>query len=102
MWRETNIQGDEIIMYIVLHKNIRTITFITLNEWGGYKNDITNVVDSVWIDKYKTKSELLKFLGIYDLSEQYDIVKSSTGQDSINLTCDGGEGSFVEFTIIEI
>lgn len=93
-------------MYIVLHKNIRTITFLTANQWGGYKNDITNVVDSVWIDRCKTKAELLNFLRTYDLAERYDIVKTESESyfvnNSITLSCSDGDESIVEFTIIEI
>lgn len=89
-------------MFIVLQKNIKTVTFLTDNGWGGYKNEMMNVIEDAWIERYKTKSELIKFLDIYDLGRQYDNVKSSGFINGVvMLSCDDG-GTTVSFNIIEV
>lgn len=88
-------------MYILLHKVYKTIYYLTDDGWGGYKKEITNVVENVWLDKFKHESDFVKFLELYGVYDQY-CEKKKTRDDHITVTFSDGDEGIVEFTIIYV
>ena len=88
-------------MYIILHKVYKTIFYLTDDGWGGYKNEITNVVENVWLEKFKYESDFTIFLKAYCVYDQY-CEKKKTCADQVIVSFSDGDDSIIELTIIYV
>lgn len=90
-------------MFILMQHNYTTIKVAKYNDDDILVDDYVNVVLGIHMDRFKYKSDLLNYLRIYGLEEQFKAVSPSYAvmDSSVSISCYDGDTT-ISMTIIEV
>lgn len=99
------IANGWLMKYIVLHRNLKNITYLNYDNNGEIKKCVETIVTSTNLDIYD-HSTLMRVLDMYGLVEEYDkVVQSRPNRSAMTLTYmeyDDNQPYWQKFDIVEI